>query len=528
MPPTFRSSTAPRRLRSVVLGVMVALVAGAIAAAPASAAPPTAAYYVDCGRSVSGDGSMAKPWNRLQTVNAHAAFQAGDHILFKRGSACAGSLHPAGSGSAHAPITIGAYGPGQALPTINGNGTRSGTGTVQLRNQSHWTIEDLHVTNHGTAAETNAYRSGVLLLDDDGGRLAGVTVRRLQVDAVVSNLTFKWPNDPREFGGISVVSRINHRSDSGFDGLRILRNRVTKVGRTGIVVSNHGFPKTTDHDVRIGYNTVTRARGDSIILRGSMNGRIDHNVSANGADFWPCKQCGQISPETANAAIWPAGSTNTVIEYNEAYGTHGLGGDGEGIDIDVSTNNTIVQYNYVHNNEGGGVLFCGSNNATVRFNVFQNNHAGQITFIASIPAKSSKIYNNTIYSRVGNYAKVVRTFGDPPSKTNRVRGVAFFNNLIYNMDDSGYYVWPTKPTTRTNTYIGVHGIGEPTESGKGWTDPGLRNPGSGALGFGSLSGYHPTTPRDDPKGSAIPVSATKDIFGNTIDPKRPPRGAAAR
>ena len=510
-----------RATAAALAGALLALVGGMIVAPAAGAAPSTGtSFHVDCSRAVSGDGSAVHPWNSVKPVNAHVAFQPGDRILLKRGSTCTGRIRPLGSGSPGSPIVLGAYGPDKALPTVAAGGSADDTGAVGLFNQSYWTVQDLHLTNRGAPAETNKYRYGLMIMNKAGGRLPGITVQRLEVDSVVSNLTFARA-DAREFGGIAVITWPAPHKNDGYDGLRVLGNRVTEVGRTGIVVSNHGYPKTFDRDVRISGNRIIRARGDSIVLRGSVDGRIDHNVSAHGADFWPCKQCGSVSPETANAGIWPAATRNVVVEYNEVYGEHRLGGDGEAFDIDISAENTVVQYNYAHDNEGGGILFCGSKNTTARFNILEDNQLGAFTFIGSIPASNTKIYNNTVYSKPGNDAKVVRTFGGI-----RGKNVSFFNNLIYNMSDKGYYTWPTKPKSRTNIFVGVHGIDEPRGYAEEFADPGLFAPGTGRTGFGTLEGYRRLTPKDDTPGTAIPKSVTKDFFGKKINPKKPPRGAA--
>lgn len=418
-----------------------------------------------------------------------------------------------------APITIGAYGSSRVLPRIDGGGTRLGTGTVELRNQSFWTIRDLHITNRSRASETTNFRSGVLLASSGSSRMVGVTIQGLKIDHVTSNLVSRTSWDTREYGGISAITASN-QPQAGFDGLRILNNNVSGVGRTGIVVSNHNDQGSWDRKVQILGNTISRARGDSIVLRGSMNARIAHNTSAYGASFWPCKQCGNISPESANAGIWPARTRGTIIEYNEVYGEHRLGGDGVGLDVDLSAQNTVVQYNYVHDNEGGGILFCGSNSTAARFNILENNSRSAFVFIGSIPAKNSAIYNNTVYTSMRNGADVVRTQG-----SNGGSGITFFNNLIYNMG-WGFYKWPTRAKSSHNTVIGTHGIGEPRGSGTIFDTAILRNPGNGRVGFGTLGGYKPTSPKDDPRGIAIPSSVKKDFFGKTINPKHPPRGAA--
>jgi hypothetical protein len=296
---------------------------------------------------------------------------------------------------------------------------------------------------------------------------------------------------------------------------------VSHVGRTGIAVVNHEYPSSADSHVRISGNTVSWTRGDSIILIGALDSRIDHNVSAHGAALWPCPQCGKVSPSTADAGIWPAFSKRIRIDHNEVYGEHVKGGDGEGFDIDLSAVDVVLEDNYAHDNGGGAVLLCGSVNAVVRFNIFQNNRASAIAFIGKIPAKKTSIYNNTIYQSRKTAANVVRTFDGRHGS-----GVTFFNNLVLSYDSSRY-VWPTKVASSANTYVGVHRTGEPHGAGTSFRSPGLVKAGSGRTGMHTLGGYKKKRSAHPPAGRAIPATAVTDFFGHRINPRHPPRGAAA-
>jgi hypothetical protein len=481
---------------------------------------PTArvTYYVNCSSHASGSGtSSSAPWNSLNAINSHGAFNPGDRILVKRGTTCRGRVHPSGSGNAAAPIVLGAYGSG-ARPTIAGGGTPNKTGAVQLTNSAYWTIQDLHVTNATTSKSPKTYRAGILLLDNHHGWLHGITVQRTAIEKVVSNPAYTSAN-PRQWGGISALT--SGGVNDGFVGMRLMNNQITNVSRTGIAVINVEYSNGRDKDLRISGNVIRRAKGDSIIVQGASKVRIDHNTSALGASFWPCAQCKGISPQTANAGIWPIYSDGIQIDHNEVYGEHAKGGDGEAFSLDASARNVTLEYNYVHDNEGGGVLFCGSVNATVRFNIFENNAKSAIAFIGTYPAKNSSIYNNTIYASAKTRASVVRTFNGK-----RGSGVSFKNNIVYSYG-SGSYSWPTKKvTTAANTLIGNRGAGRPHDRRTSYTNPRLRAPGTGKTGFGSLSGYKPRSHAKAQKGVAIPKSITKDFFGRTINPKKPPRGAA--
>ena len=508
------------RIRTGLGALLTAtLAAGVLLTAPlaASAATGPARHYVNCSSKTNGDGAAeGTAWNSISSVNQHGGFVAGDQIVFKRGTTCKGQLAPTGSGIKGLPIVIGAYGSG-AKPTLAGGGTYNNTGTLQIINQQYWTVQDLHITNKTASANPKTYRSGVLLLNSNGGRLAGLTVQRLTVDSVRSN---PGNGNTRMYGGISALTFGTVKS--GFDGLRIMDNTVTDVSRTGIVTSNTQYPKSYDKDVRIAGNHVRSIRGDGIVLIGAQSSRIDHNTVSGAADLGTCGHCGRYGgPSTASAGIWPASARYIRIDHNEVSKSHRDGGDGEGFDIDRSARNVTLEYNYAHDNEGGGVLLTGARDSVIRFNILENNSQGALTFYGKAPSTNTSFYNNTIYLSKSSKAKVVRTFG-------AIKGskVSFKNNLIYSYGP-GTYQWPTKSvTTSSNTLIGIHGSGRPRDAKTSHVNPGLKKPGSGGNGFNSLKGYKPKHPSSFKRGVAIPKNVTTDIFGKKINPKKPPRGAA--
>src|SRR5579863_6029571 len=75
-------------------------------------------YYVDCasGDDASNGLSSSSAWRSVRAVSART-FSAGDAILLRRGTECAGTLWPKGSGAASAPIVLGAWGDGP-LPKV--------------------------------------------------------------------------------------------------------------------------------------------------------------------------------------------------------------------------------------------------------------------------------------------------------------------------------------------------------------------------------------------------------------------------
>jgi parallel beta-helix repeat protein len=499
--------------------VSAGLVLGALAGAPlsANAAPASAStHYVDCSAKKNGKGTVSSPWNSVGAVNRHGAYIPGDRILLKRKTTCKGQLSPSGSGIVGKPIVLGAYGTG-ARPTVAGGGTANNTGAVQIVNQQNWTVQDLHVTNRTKSANTKTYRSGVLLLNSGVGRLVGITVQRVAVDSVSSN---PGNGNTRMYGGISALTF--GTAKSGFDNLKIMDNTVKNVSRTGIIASNTQYPRSYDRNTRIAGNALSSIRGDGIVLIGAQHGRIDHNSVSGAADLGACAHCGRYGgPSTASAGIWPSAARYIRVDHNEVARSHRLGGDGEAFDIDRSARNVTLEYNYAHDNQGGGVLLTGARDSVIRFNILENNGQGALTFYGKAPSTNTSFYNNTVYLSRSAKAKVVRTFG-------AIKGskVSFKNNIVYSYGAGGYQ-WPTKKvSTAANTLIGTQGAGRPRDAKTSFAAPGLKSPGKGGNGFSTLKGYKPAHPKSFKRGVAISKTVKTDFFGKKINYKKPPRGAA--
>jgi hypothetical protein len=77
--------------------------------------PATNDYYIDSvgGNDNNNGTSESTPWKTLSKVSS-TTFSAGDNIYFKRGSSYSGCATINGNGTAGNPITVGAYGNGNA------------------------------------------------------------------------------------------------------------------------------------------------------------------------------------------------------------------------------------------------------------------------------------------------------------------------------------------------------------------------------------------------------------------------------
>ncbi|MFQ4149302.1 carbohydrate binding domain-containing protein [Arthrobacter sp. LAPM80] len=380
---------------------------GAVAA-PAAAMAAAAVgnlYFLDCGAASNGAGTMASPWNSLTTVNA-TTFAAGDQLLLKRGSTCEGTLRPQGSGEAGAPIVIDAYGSGQAKPRINGAGVDA---TVQLSNQQYWEIRNLEITNidADTTARYKNERRGLVVKVQDIGQANHYRIENLNIHDVYG----EGKKDLKGSGGIQfevyASDTVSERVPTWFNDVVIANNTVENVNRSGINMSTRwkcraevgwdgcpgadrtNLPWTPSTGLVIRANTVKNVGGDGIVVQMNKNALVEYNTVSDTANI----------PNGSNAGVWSWNADGTTFQYNEVFGTKKLPGnnDGNAFDVDYGTNDTLFQYNYSHDNEGGMMLFCGcgglSTQATFRYNVSENDK-GRTNFVAG--GTQNEYYNNTI------------------------------------------------------------------------------------------------------------------------------------
>src|SRR5690606_21855700 len=120
--------------------------------------------------------------------------------------------------------------------------------------------------------------------------------------------------------------------------------------------------------------------------------------------------------DEAAVGIWPWSSDNTVIQFNEVSDHKAYKVDGQGYDADFNCKNTIIQYNYSHNNSGGFVLVCnkgestgtndniGNEGSVVRYNIslddgrYPDSDITRGTISLNGPITNTTIEKNVIYS----------------------------------------------------------------------------------------------------------------------------------
>jgi len=477
-----------------------------------------ATYYVD---SVSGNDSNpgtspASAWKSLAKVNS-TTFLSGDRILLRSGSVWQGQLWPKGSGREGQPIVIDMYG-GGVRPVIHGGGLAEDA--VLLKNQEYWEIQNLEVTNSGAAPEV---RRGVHVALQDYGEAHHVYVRSLVIHDV------NGVDREKANGGIDYTCAGDH-TPSRFVDLRIENNQIYRVDRSGIFGWSDRWQRSKwfpSLGVAVRGNTLEDIGGDGIVVVATDGALVEHNVVGHANQ----------RSEGYNVAIWPWSADNTIIQYNEAYGTKGQR-DGEGFDSDWNSRNTIIQYNYSHDNDGGFLLICddggqdrrdsaGNAGTIVRYNISQNDRTRGINLAG--PIRDSHIYNNTFYVGEGLQVDLLlysdwHGWADATSVENNifeVHGRAQFTYGLSRAPDGAYASAPGWGASRhngfdSNVYFG--NLAPIVDDRHALTaDPNLIAPGEAQLGLLSLSGYRlqPDSPAIR-TGKAIESNGGRDFWGQPV------------
>lgn len=477
--------------------MFVALVAAAL---PFLAVPQAhaagSAYYVDCQSTAPAQGTQSQPFTTLAQVNA-LVLQPGDQVLFKRGTACHGTLAPQGSGTPGSPISVDAYGSGPK-PLIAGDGAPN---AVHLRNVQQWEVRNLEVTNTGATAGN---RRGVYLELRDFGAGTHYRIENLTVHDVNGDMK----KDTNGSSGIHLDT-LGSAVPSRFEDVVLDGNEVYTVDRSGINMSSDwwcrpavgcssGQPYHPWGKVTIRNSTVHDIGGDGVVLQYTTGGLAEHNVL-----YDINMRAGQLN----NAGLWVWNAEHATFQHNEVYRVRRPAGtnDGNAFDADYGTVGTLYQYNYSHDNEGGMILFCGcggtSDGTVVRYNISQNDKS---RIIMAAGATNSAFYNNTIYIPKGYSTKIVEEY----SSATYLR---LFNNLIVNEGRGGYQLTQANYTWSNNLFAGRHPANEPADPYKVTADPRLVAVGTGPSGY-KLTAGSPAIGA----GRPIPDNGGFDYFGGPV------------
>jgi hypothetical protein len=403
----------------------------------------TSYYFSASGSDSNNCRSPASPCRTIGKMNS-LTYAAGDSILFHGGDSFTGCvmINPTSvpnNGSASNPITLDSYGSGNATLLSNCPGNLHALLTIDAI--SGVTVQNLILSANGsqTAAGImvqNSFSSTaidtILIQNNDisGFNCCGTTPGQYSAEIFIAGQAYATGGNCGPLNNIQVLNNKLHGAagptspdDNGITGNGCGQN-VTNVKYSGNTVWNIG-----GHAYAPGGTS-----GNGIVANQVNGGELSFNlVHDNGANVNTCGGPG---------GVWAFSSNNVTIKFNEVYNMRPLSSlppgacDWVAYDLDAGVTNSIVEYNYSHDNAGAGVLMYavgawGPN--TVRYNVSKNDDnllASGSGALALVPGGVAKVYNNSIY-RTGSIVSTTPpsclSFGSAPGTV--PAGTLFANNL---------------------------------------------------------------------------------------------------
>ncbi len=430
-------------------------------------------YYVSSTGNDSNAGtSSATAWQSLSKVNGFS-FSAGDRIFLEGGKTFSGnlSLGSDDTGSSSNPIVIDSYGTGVA--TINAG---SNTG-VYILNTSGISVKNLIIKggwDSGSQSGNNG--SGVHLNNNKAGNIKLSFIRLSNIDVNGFKNT-----------GILIEGSASDNSKSGFNDVKLTNCLVHDNGDNGVITAapytssmpwahtnitatyckfynNKGFVNKGSHT------------GSGIILNDVDGGTIERCIAYNNGE-------NNDLPGGGPYGIWAWNANNINIQYNEAYNNKTKTADGGGFDFDGGVSNSVMQYNYAHDNAGAGIgmfQFNGAapyHNVTVRYNISERDGKGIYFWDGTGTLTDVYVYNNVFYASRGPAINAISS----------LKNVNFYNNILY--------------TANNNTLIDLSDVNGITFKGNDyWTSGGTFKINWGGTNYSSLSAWRSATGQESTNG----------------------------
>lgn len=374
--------------------------------APAQAAAGT--YYVSPNGNDSNSGlSPSQAWQSTNKVNSFT-FPQGSLVYFEGGQTFTGCLTfnsvNVPNSSASTPFRVYSYGTGQA--TIRSNCTGDYSAAITADNVHGFRLNNIKIVNGSTTA------AGVLLHNQASSTpTQSIVIQNSQITG------FNTPSGSSSTfgGGIQILGYAVNGNNGPLNDVKILDNRIfgaSKTSTDGVAVGGWGYGRNITN-VLVDGNTIynlgmlPNTVGGAITTGGWNGAIVQHNkIHDIGANVTSCGGTSGILAYAAN---------NIAIRYNEVYNVEPYpsyisGCDWDGIDLDGGVSNSVVEYNYTHDNAGNGLLaYVDSPNGmtwgpnTFRYNISENDdnikaQGGLMGVVPRAPTGALSIYGNTFFT----------------------------------------------------------------------------------------------------------------------------------
>ncbi|PNW26479.1 CBM96 family carbohydrate-binding protein [Formosa algae] len=457
-------------------------------------------FYFDSenGNDDNDGTSEATAWKSITKLE-EVTLAPGSKILLKRGGVWSGEdLVFKGSGIANNPILIDAYSTGDK-PLLEGLG--QSTGLIKLFNQEYIEISNIHITNLG--AVKDGLRRGIHVVADNFGALHHLYFTDLMFTDIngtdgLDGGVYANDDDEKRSGAIFLEIR-GDDVQTYFDDLLLDKSYFYDVSNTGFAnishwsdliidsdFSSNTVPGTSNDDyvhnfvpsknILIKRNRFENINSQGVIIRTAEDPIMEYNL------FYYCS----IGRGSDNACF-NSKTTGAIWRYNESCFTEYTEGksDGAGIDSDLRSKNTIIEYNYCHDNGYGGVITTGgsfegafNDNTIIRYNMLINNAINSVRICNQ--NTNLLVHNNLIYydnaedsnSLVFTHLSDVTTQGP----TNSI----VTNNIFYTTHDNGTFTADVETTDSrfedvnysNNLYYGIDPLYQyPDDENKVTADP---------------------------------------------------------
>ncbi|MBK8442201.1 MAG: DUF11 domain-containing protein [Sphingobacteriales bacterium] len=245
--------------------------------------------------------------------------------------------------------------------------------------------------------------------------------------------------------GIRIEAAGYDNSRSGFIDFDIVGCSSHDNLHAGIEVINRWNVNATDwcsSDFYIGYCKTYNNRGITDSWQHSGSG-----IQIGGVDGVVIEYCESYNNGENNnwpsgpVGIWVWDTNNALIQYCESHHNNSTTIDGGGFDFDGGVTNSVLQYNYSHDNYGPGYLiaqFCEARpfyNNIIRYNISEND--AENSYYSSIhlwacdagttTVHNVDIHNNTVYK---DAATTSGTGGAIEIQTDHFYDTKVFNNIF--------------------------------------------------------------------------------------------------
>lgn len=378
-------------------------------------------YVSNSGSDSNAGNHPSLPLATFARANARA-FMPGDTLFLEGGSTIIGNLYLSreDAGDEANPVVITSYGTGTSTilsPIFT---------AIYIENTDGIVIDNVELA---TPAPSNLFHFGIFVFHSDPALadLSGFQFTQLEIHGF--NI------------GISVGGE---SSILGFRNGEISHCHIHNCQEAGIF-SWAGYSQFSDglphQNWWIHHNLVEQIPGLADPTRHSGNGIMISRMDSCVMEFNEVRFCGMNNLHCGGpVGLWAFQAANILIQYNESHhNSNGQGCDGGGFDFDGGVTNSIMQYNYSHDNDGAGFLVAQyayappMRNITIRYNISENDgkeedYGGITIWTAEIgdhpTIQDVFIYNNTVYSSASSTSTAASIWNDDYDN------ILFLNNIF--------------------------------------------------------------------------------------------------